>query len=160
MRLALAALLAAVSFSVGAQAPNPLVGSWTLVSSTTDPAGKKSPTLGKEPRGTLIFAPDGRYAFMMARAGLPRFGLNSRERGTDDENRAVVSGTFAHAGRYSVDERNRTFTWQVEASTFPNWENTSQTRSFEILGDELRYTSPSASNAPGVALDAVWRRAK
>ena len=158
MKTLVAALLAAIAIPAAAQ--NALVGSWTLVSNTTDPAGKKSPTLGMDPRGTLIFAPDGRYSFIMARAGLPRFVGNNRERGTDDENRAVVTGTFAHAGRYSVDERGGTFSWQVEASTFPNWENTVQRRSFKIVGDELHYTSPSASNAPGTALQAVWRRAK
>ena len=156
-RLVFAALLAVPLF---ASAQNALVGSWTLVSNTTDPAGKKSATLGKDPRGTMIFAPDGRYSFIMARAGLPRFTGNNRERGTDDENRAVVTGTFAHAGKYVVNEPAGTFTWHVEASTFPNWENSSQTRAYKIVGDELHYTSPSASNAPGTQLDAVWRRAK
>jgi len=158
MKTLLAAALAAVSIPVAAQ--NVLVGSWKLVSNTTDPAGKKSPTLGKDPTGTLIFAPDGRYSFIMARAGLPRFAANNRERGTDDENRAVVSGTIAHMGRYTVDERAGTFTWRIEASTFPNWNNTTQVREFSIAQDELRYTNPSASAAPGTPLEAVWRRAK
>ncbi|MGE5639189.1 MAG: lipocalin-like domain-containing protein [Clostridia bacterium] len=143
-----------------AQESNPLVGTWKLVSSATDPAGRKSATLGREPHGTLIFTADGHYSLFMARSGLPRFAANSRDRGTDDENRAVVAGTLAHTGRYAVNERQGTFTWHIEASTFPNWNNTTQVREFSVAQDELRYTSPSASATPGTALEAVWRRAK
>jgi hypothetical protein len=161
VRLLLAlSLLPFASFQAGAQQPNPLAGSWTLVSDTMDPAGRKSATLGQSPHGTLIFGSDGRYALVMSRAGLPRFVSNNRERGTDDENRAVVAGSLAHAGRYSVDERNGTFTWQVESSTFPNWNRTSQTRSFKITGEQLRYVNPSSTSASGTTLEAVWRRAK
>jgi hypothetical protein len=133
-----------------------LVGTWTLVSSA-DSAGKKSTTLGQNPRGTLIFAPDGHYALVMARAGLPRFLSNTRDRASDDENRAVVAGSFAHSGRYTVDEPRAHFTWKIEASTFPNWENSQQIRSFKISGDELSYLSATAQ---GGQPEAVWRRAK
>ena len=158
--VALASALAGAAADAGAQQQNSLVGSWTLVSNTTDPAGRKSATLGQSPHGTLIFGADGRYALVMSRAGLPRFISNNRERGTDDENRAVVTGSIAHAGRYSVDERNRTFTWQIESSTFPNWNRTSQTRPFRIVGEQLHYVNPNASAAPGTSLEAVWQRAK
>ena len=146
--------------AVGQAPASPLVRTWLLVSNTTDPAGRKTATLGSEPRGTLIFTADGRYTLFMARAGLPRFVANSRDRGTDDENRAIVTGTLAHSGRYNVDARASTFAWTIEASTFPNWENTVQVRAFRIEGDLLRYTNPSASSAPGTPLEAVWRRAK
>jgi hypothetical protein len=158
--LALASALAGAAPGAGAQQPSGLVGSWTLVSDASDPAGRKSATLGQSPHGTLIFGADGRYALVMSRAGLPRFVANNRDRGTDDENRAVVTGSIAHAGRYSIDERAGTFTWQVESSTFPNWIRSSQVRPFKIVGEELRYQSPSASAAPGSAVEAVWKRAK
>jgi hypothetical protein len=96
----------------------------------------------------LIFTADGHYSLFMARSGLPRFASNSRDRGTDDENRAVVSGAIAHIGRYTLNERAGTFTWQIEASTFPNWNNTTQAHPFVVAGDQLRYA------------EAVWRRAK
>ncbi len=143
-----------------AQQANPLVGTWKLVSNTTDPAGRKSATLGREPHGKLIFTADGHYSLFMSRSGLPRFAANSRDRGTDDENRAVISGSIAHVGRYTVNERQGTFTWRIEASTFPNWNNTTQVRAFSVASDELRYTNPSASAAPGTPLEAVWRREK
>ena len=149
--------LCALAVPAGASAQQVgLVGTWTLVSSP-DPAGKKSATLGQNARGTLIFAPDGHYALVMSRAGLPRFASNNRDRGTDDENRAVVAGSFAHSGRYTVDDARALFTWKVEASTFPNWENSQQIRSFRISGDELRYMSATAQ---GGQPEAVWKRAK
>jgi hypothetical protein len=163
-RIAVLLLLAAsclpmASFQARAQQPNPLVGSWTLVSSAADPAGRKSATLGQNPHGTLIFAADGRYALVMSRAGLPRFVANNRERGTDDENRAVVTGSLAHAGRYSVDERSGTFTWQIESSTFPNWNRSAQTHAYKVAGEELRYVTRNPG-ASGAAAETVWQRAK
>ena len=156
------AVLCLVLAPLGAQAqqPNRLVGTWKLVSNTLDPAGRKSETLGRNPHGTLIFTADGHYTLFMSRAGLPRFDGNNRERGTDDENRAIVRGTIAHSGRYTVDEAAGSFAWRVEFSTFPNWNNTTQTRKFTLDGDQLRYTNPSASGAPDKPLQAVWRRAK
>jgi hypothetical protein len=157
--LLLLALGLAAAGSAPAQQAQPLFGSWTLVSSSTETGGKKVPTFGQSPRGTLIFAADGHYALIMSRASLPKFTSNSRDRGTDDENRAIVAGSLAHAGRYTVNEKEGTLTWQIESSTFPNWANTSQTHAYRVVGDELRYINPGAT-AAGSAFETVWKRAR
>ena len=55
-----------------AQSAKSLVGSWTLVSTdTVDASGKKTPIFGANPRGTLIFTPDGHYSLFIARTTLP-----------------------------------------------------------------------------------------
>src|SRR4051812_46519897 len=160
MKLVLAVLAGLLALTATAQpASSALAGTWTLVSDIADPAGRKAQTLGASPRGTLIFAADGNYALVTTRSNLPRLVSNNRDRGTDDENRAIVAGSLAHAGRYTVSEKDGTFTWQVHASTFPNWTGTSRTLGFRLSGDELRTIVPSSSATPGGS-EALWRRSK
>lgn len=156
-------LLVSLALSAGdaiAQSAKSLVGSWTIVSSDTiDASGKKTATFGPNPRGTLIFTADGRYSLLIAQASLPKFAANSRVKGTADENKAVVSGSIAHIGKYTVDEKDKSFTFQVESSTYPNWDGTAQKRTFTVAGNELKYTNPVASSGTGSA-NLVWKRSK
>lgn len=82
----------------------------------------------------------------------------NRSTGTADENKAVVAGSLAHFGTYVVDEADKSFTFQIERATFPNWEGKNNKRSFVITGDELRFTDPHASGG-GVAM-TIFQRAK
>ena len=136
-----------------------LVGTWTVVATdTVDAAGKRYPTFGPSPRGSLIFASNGRYSITFARASLPKFAAGNREQGTPDENKAIVAGSVSHFGTYTLDEKDSTFTVHVEASTYPNWDGTSQKRRFTVSGDELKYTVLAASG--GGSSDIVWKRVK
>jgi hypothetical protein len=104
-----------------AQDNNALVGAWAVISSTAiDSAGKKIDTFGPKHRGTLMFAPNGRYAIMQARGTLPKFAANARTKGSAEENQAVGAGTIAHFGRHTIDGGGKSFTFYIEASTFPN----------------------------------------
>ena len=156
-------LLASLALSAGdafAQSAKSLVGSWTLVSNdSVDASGKKAPIFGTNPRGSLIFTADGRYSLSIAQSSLPKFASNSRIKGTAEENKAVVSGMISHFGKYTVDEKAKTFTFNVEACTFPNWDGTAQVRPFTVSGSQLKY-SGAASSASGSAFDLVWKRNK
>ena len=90
---------------------------------------------------------------------LPKFASNNRAKGTAEENQAVVAGSIAHFGKYTVDEKDKYFTFHVETSTYPNWDGTTQKRAFTVSGDELKYTNPVAS-AGGGRVDLVFKRAK
>ena len=81
-----------------------------------------NPPFGDGARGQLILAPDGRYTFFLARASLPRFASGVRTTGTGDENKAIVAGTLAHCGTYTVNAKDHTITFNVETATFPNWD--------------------------------------
>ena len=157
--LAGAALLAA-SFShpAAAQSAKALVGTWAPVSATiTDPAGNKTVTFGGEPRGMLVFTADGQYSLIIRRADLPRFASNNRAKGAPEENQAIVAGSIAHYGRYTV--KDGTVTFQIQGSTFPNWDGQSQARPFTVKGDEFSYRVPSPSVGGGTA-ELVWKRVK
>ena len=151
--------LAGPARDAAAQSAKSLVGSWALVSTdNVDASGKKTPIFGPNPRASLIFTSNGRYSLYISRASLPKFAARNREKGTADENKAVVGGVISHIGRYTVDEKDKTFTFHVEASTYPNWDGTTQKRPFTVFGEELRYTNAAASG--GGRADLVWKRIK
>jgi len=155
--IAFASLLALSIASGTAAAQSPLVGVWTIVSSDTiDASGKRSPTWGPNPRGTLIFAANGRYSVTLASASLPKFASNNRMKGTAKENEAVVHGALSHFGKYTASDK--AFTYQIETSTYPNWDGTTQNRPYTLSGDQLKYTTPAASG--GGSAELVWRRVK
>lgn len=135
-----------------------LIGTWTVVTSTTKlPDG--SSAWGSNPKGLYIFTENGYYSSHLVRSDRPKFASNNRATGTADENKAAVLGTSANFGTYSVNEANKTFTVKFVGSSFPNWEGTEQTRPFAISGDELTVTNPAPS-VGGSASQLVLRRAK
>jgi hypothetical protein len=146
-----------VATDQGASLRERIVGTWTYVSvDNVNPDGSRVPLFGPDPRGMASFDATGHYILMTARANQPGFAVNNRMDGTPEENRAVVRGSIAHFGTYTVNERDRTITFRIEASTFPNWNAAEQVRPFTIDGDELRWRT-AASN--GGSAEVVLRRA-
>ena len=141
-----------------AQTVKDLVGAWVAVSNVAEQGGVKNEPYGASPQGMLIFEANGRYGLILSRKDVPKFASNSRTNGTADENKAVVGGTISHFGRYSVNEADKTILFQIETSTFPNFNGTEQKRGFTLVGDELTYTVPTFSGG-GTAV-AAWKRAK
>ena len=84
-----------------AQTTKSLAGAYILVS--------VGDLYGKNPAGILIFDGNGNYSLTITRSDLPKFVSNSRLKGTGDENKAVVTGSITHFGRYSVKDKTLTF---------------------------------------------------
>jgi Lipocalin-like domain len=136
-----------------------LIGTWTLVSSdTVAPNGTRTPTFGTSAKCVAVFDPGGRYTFSFVSTSLPKFASNNRMNGTPEEHKAIVQGSLAHFGSYTVDEAGKSFTIHTEGSSFPNWVGTEQKRPFTIAGDDLKWTTPVASG--GGTAELVWKRAK
>jgi hypothetical protein len=88
---------------------------------------------------------------------LPRFASNNRASGTPEENKVVMSKSIAMIGTYSHNAADKTLTFKVESSTFPNWNGSQQKRIIMTLTkDELKYITPTASSG-GVGI-VTWRR--
>src|SRR5919204_5926991 len=103
-----------------------LAGPWTLVSATTKlPDG--SPAWGNNPKGLLIFTENGYFSSQIVRSDLPKFASKNRAQGTPEENKAVVQGSIATFGTYTVDEAKKAYTLKFEGSTFPNRVGTEET---------------------------------
>ena len=135
-----------------------VVGTWSYVSvDTVRPDGTREQMYGPNPKGLVIFDSHGHYALVNARSDLAKFVSNNRTQGTAEENRAVVQGSIAHFGSYTVNEPDRTITFLIEGSTFPNWNGIEQKRPFTLTGDELKWTTPASGGGLG---EVVLKRAK
>jgi Lipocalin-like domain len=134
-------------------------GTWLLVSAVNEQDGKKIDVFGPNPRGSLILTPEGRYAMILMRASLPKFASNNRLKGTPEENQAVVQGSAAGFGRYTVDnDKEQMVILHMEGSTFPNWDGQDQKRIVTVTGEEMKFVIPSA--AIGGTNYLIWKRAK
>ena len=157
----IAVLYFAIASLVGpslAQSAKDVVGSYTLVSAVMDLNGKKSDTYGPNAKGALTLDANGRFVLVFMRASLPKFASNNRMTGTPEENQAIVHGSFASFGTYSINEADKTITFRIENATFPNWNGDEQKRSFTLSGDELKYVVAAASGG-GIAT-VTWKHAK
>jgi hypothetical protein len=147
---ATAAFLLSLSTAVGAQTMKSVAGTYSVV---------KVSAYGEGARGVMNLTPDGHYSIMLARATLPKIAGNARTKGTAEENKAIVDGSIFHFGTYTIDDGGKSITFNIKASSFPNWDGTSQKRAIKVSGDEFTYTvtAPSAGGPPN---DVVWKRMK
>ncbi len=159
--LFLTAILAAgsVAGQAAKSVKDQMTGAWTLVSIAGGEGEKKVEPYGPSPKGSMFLAPSGQFSVSIVKAGIAKFAVNNREQGTADENKAVVQGSLAYFGTYSVDEAGKAINVRIEGSTFPNFEGTDQKRLYSIDGDTLTLSNPTPS-AGGVTLVQVWKRAK
>ena len=133
-----------------------LVGTWVLVSNTTTSPNAR--TFGPND-GVAIFEANGRFSLSLVRSDLPKIASNNRDTGTPDENKAIVQGSIAYFGTYSVSEADGTVTLHIERSSFPNWNGTDQKRLIiSLTANELKYTNPAAS--VGGTAELAWKRVK
>jgi hypothetical protein len=137
-----------------------LVGTWTIVSAdNTRPDGTRFQLFGPNPKGILVLDGNGRTAFMLMSSGRPKFASNNRNTGTPEENKAMVQGSIAFFGTWSVNDADKTITTRIEASTFPNQEGQDQKRIItSVTADELRYINPATTT--GDKAETVWKRVR
>jgi len=136
--------------NVAAQDAKTLAGTYAAVSNRA---------FGDNPRGLMILGADGDYSLILARATLPKVAAGTRDKGTADENKAVVGGSIAHWGKYTVDTKDNSITFNIDGCTFANWDGTSFKRPYRVSGDQLTYTN-TAPSAGGGAFEVVWKRVK
>src|SRR5262245_12505115 len=103
IRLAIVIILASVIVPAHAQQKpikEEIVGAWSLVAVTADLAnGTSAEPFGANPKGTIIFTPDGHFALFQSRSELPKIASNDRAKATAEEAAAIVGGSIAYYGR-------------------------------------------------------------
>src|SRR5262249_30117012 len=104
-----------------------LVGSWTLISLTAGEGTSQTLPYGPNPKGTMMVDANGRFSITVVRSDVSKVASNNRMTATPDENRAIVQGSIAYFGTYSIDEATHVITVNVEGSTFPNFNGGTQT---------------------------------
>jgi hypothetical protein len=138
-----------------------IVGAWTLVSAdSVRPDGSRAAVFGANPKGIMIFSHDGSFALVQMRAELPGIAANSRDQGTPEENKAIVQGSIAYFGTYSVNEAEKVVTLKLEGSTFANLLGGGEQKRIitSLTPDELKLTNPRTPS--GATLEVGWKRAK
>ena len=138
-----------------------IVGSWTfVVAEVTAPDGKKSFPFGETPKGLIIFTPDGHFSQIHVASDVPKLASNNRLTGTPEEYSAIMRRSISVFGTYTVDEANKTVTFDIVSSSFPNWEGEKQTRTIDKLSaDEFVNTNPNVAGGRGSAAN-IYKRAK
>src|ERR1700751_2811839 len=93
-----------------------IVGSWRLlIVDTVKPDGTQVPVYGPNPRGLLMFGPEGRFSIQIMRdIGRPNFAANDRLKGTPDEIKAAFNGMLTSFGSYTVDDASKMLTYRIE----------------------------------------------
>lgn len=133
------------------------VGTWRMISlEVGDAAGKIEP-YGPSPNGLMVITAEGWFTITITRPDLPTFAAGNRERGSDEENCAIVRGSIGYFGTYTIDEGASTITCRIEGTTFPNYLGETQVRRLIFKGDTLTYVNDSPSGGGGIAR-AKWRR--
>lgn len=136
-----------------------VVGTWTVVSwEQTTKEGTKFQRFGANPKGINVFDASGRFFVMFARPDLPKIASSNPMKTTPEENKAVMEGTIAYYGTYTVDETGKAITLRVESSSFPNQVGSEQKRMITSLtASELALSNPAALT--GGLINYVMKRA-
>ena len=144
-----------------AQMSKDIVGSWTLVSnSSVRPDGTRFETFGSNPKGTLMFDGNGRFAVVVMRNDLPKFVGKTFLEGTAEEYKAVMQGMLVTFGTYSINEADRMIITRIEGSSFPNLTGNEQKRVVTVLTpDELHYRNPTGAGQTST-VELTWKRVK
>jgi hypothetical protein len=138
-----------------------VIGSWSFVSVVNvRPDGTREDLYGGNPVGLVIFDANGRYASVLTGPSRLKFASNNRMVGTPEENKAAAQGSLSHFGAYTVNDADRTITFNIERSSYANWDGNVQKRTITSLtADEFKYIVPTSTTGSGTA-EVVLKRAK
>ncbi|HEY7297516.1 MAG TPA: lipocalin-like domain-containing protein [Xanthobacteraceae bacterium] len=139
-----------------------IVGSWRLlIVDQVKPDNTQVPLMGPNPRGLVMFGPEGRYSLQIYRdIGRPHFAANDRLKGTPEEIKAAYDGMFTMFGTYTVNDQDKGLTARIEGSSYPNFDDTTQKYVITALWqDDFTVSVPMPAEG-GDKLMLAWRRIK
>jgi hypothetical protein len=154
-------LVVGISSGASAQTAKDLIGTWILVgANSTMTDGSQIDPWGPNSKGIYILDATGHFAIMHIRSDIPKFASNDRMKGTADENQAVVQGSFAYYGTYTVDEAAKVLNLHIDGSTFSAANDTDAKRPYSITGDILKTANNATTDASTASTYSLWRRIK
>lgn len=138
-----------------------IVGAWSLVSWVqTRSDGSKYHRFGEQPKGVNMFSPTGRFSIILVRPDLPKITSNDPNKPSAEEALAIVRGSIAYFGSYTVDEATKVLTLQLDGTTLPNQLGIPQKRTIDsISADEMRYSNSTVVGGLG-KIELAWKRAQ
>jgi len=158
--LALASALPGRALSQEKSLKEKLVGTWLQVSVDVVSAdGTRRALYGENPKGIVIYTSDGYFSLMQASVDLPKIASGRPATATFDEAKAVVAGSIAYFGKYSLDETSNVLSVDIQASTFANQvgDPTEKRTITSLTEHELRFTRHG--QLPNTKFEVVFKRA-
>jgi hypothetical protein len=144
LSLIAAVALAASSMHAQVGTANAFVGSWKLIAADKLlPDGTRVTDYGAQPHGMAIFTSDGHMMIDVFRDVRTRFASNDRAKGTFEEYKDASLSSSCSFGTYSVDPATSKVMMKIDRSTFPNYDDTTQVRAYELKGDILSWRVPA-----------------
>jgi len=138
-----------------------LKGTWVMDSAYEIRAdGTRTTNYGEHPDGLMMVDSSGRYSIQIFRPGRPNFASGVKAQGRPDEYREAVLGSSTHFGRVQVDPAAHQLLFDVEVSSFPNWEGKRQVRNYSYTGGVLTYAVPASASGNGTIAYSVWRKVR
>ena len=117
-----------------------IAGTWVLTEAYKIlPDGTRASDYGDHPHGLVIFTSDGHYSVQIYRAERLRFSSGDKVKGTAEEYKEASLSTSVHFGTYNLDPIKHTITFHIDRSSFPNQDDTTQVRPYELNGRELSW---------------------
>jgi Lipocalin-like domain/Glutathione-dependent formaldehyde-activating enzyme len=101
---------------------------------------------------------DGHFALFQSRSELPKLAANDRAQATPEEAAAIVSGSIAYYGTYTINEVEKSLSVSLDGSTFANLlGGSAQKRLVTLLNaTELQFANPRTPS--GMTLQTAWKR--
>jgi hypothetical protein len=139
--------------------PLSLTGTWVMDSAYEIHAdGTRTTNYGEHPHGLMMVDAAGRYSIQIYRPDRQAFASGVKSKGAPQEYRAAALGSSNHFGHVTVDPAAQQLIFDVEASSFPNWEGKRQVRDFTYANGILTYAVPATASGDGTIAWSIWRR--
>ena len=144
LSLLVPAIFALSSAQAQTPAANPFVGTWKLIAADKLlPDGTRVSDYGTQPHGMAVFTADGNFMVEVFRDVRVKFAGNDRAKGTFEEYKDASLSASCSFGTYSVDPASGKVTMKIDRSTFPNYDETTQVRSYQLKSDTLSWKVPA-----------------
>ena len=115
-----------------------LVGTWRLLTWTSDGEDGVQHPMGERPEGILVYTADGTMITTIGRAGRPPIDGGDMLAGPEDQRLGDLTTFIAYSGSFRVDGGD--VVHDVTMSLFPNWIGTTQRRHVALSADRRELT--------------------
>lgn len=113
---------------------------------------------GSNLKGLIILTGNGLLSVQII-SEFPKLGSKDRLKTTAAENMAVAHGVLSFFGTYTVEDSDKSISFHIERSTFPNQvTGEGAKRAVTLTGDEMRFDNFNRTGGGNVVI--VWKRIK
>ena len=128
-----------------------LAGVWTLEATyAEDDDGNKTPALGDNPTGRIMYTADGYMVAMTGHGDRQLLAVGA----SDTDKAAAFDRYMTYSGRWSLT--GNVVTHKIDHATNPNWIGSSRERSIDHQGDRMVFSGISGDGVTRAKI--VWRR--